>query len=106
MACSLVGKLAISDNLERSKRSSPKDNPLTSKLEFDFLKSFNSFAALAGSSKEKANIVGPTNRSSKQENFVSSNALLARVFLITLRWTELVLASSLSLVKADTEVPW
>jgi len=40
IACSLVGKLAISDNLERSKRSSPKDNPLTSKLEFDFLKSF------------------------------------------------------------------
>ena len=37
------------------------------------------------SSKENANIVGPTKSSSKQENLVPLKALLAKVFLITFK---------------------
>jgi len=54
-------------------------------LELTLLKLFANFAALAGSSKEKAKIVGPTKSSSKQENLVSVKALLANVFLITFK---------------------
>ena len=76
---------AIADSLESSSKVSPREIPLTANLLFTFVKSFTNLAALVGSSNEKANIVGPTSRSSKQENLVSVRALLARVFLIIFR---------------------
>ena len=63
----------------------PIEMPFTANLLLIFEKSLTSFAALVGSSKEKANIVGPTNKSLKQEYLVSVRALFASVFLIIFR---------------------
>ena len=70
------------------------------------MKLFTSLAALVGSPNEKANIVGPTNKSSKQENLVSLKAFFARVLRITFKWTSDSLASFLKLVNSETEAPW